>query len=199
MYCPTLRSYVLCSGGPATGATTSVVGLVLSTDGVRLIKGVPPFAMRFRSVLSELSLRIPKVVLALRNGFQVIRSNTSGRPTEMVDHEAFGDRPVRQLVREPMGQHRTLFSTSSPKKPVASRQAVCRPKPALSRPIDLRPEPLLSGSGYEFRAGGSERVAMTLPAAVVHSAPPSFLSGLLAGINGTKHMSSVPQPCRGWA
>lgn len=146
--------------------------------------GMASGAVGFGGIALKLIAARPTVVLLLGDGLKVLRAYTERVVAKVVDCGFVRNRPLCHEVAVPMGQPR--FAVCA-KLAVATGKPVGRPVPAISGLFNLRPKPFFRRTYDLLGAHGHERVAMAVPAPVVHSAPTALFSGVLTFGNGALH------------
>lgn len=179
---------VLGYGDAPTSATATVVRPIRSSDGVSCVEWMTMLAVRLSRVHFEVGARRVMHVLRVRNKFQMVGPDATRGHTDVVDLKArrdvSPDEGVSQTVSKPVSSTNTGCSEYS----VSRWQLVSLPKPTLPALINLCPKPLLKRADYLFGALIGKRVAMTLPAPIVHLAPTTLLGGLQTAFNGAIHV-----------
>lgn len=164
---------------------------LLSDSSVRLIERVAVLAMCFLSIAFELSHRRVVEILSMGDQFKVLRANARRVDAAVMDFHPVGDLAVGESVGKPMRQPGFVGLSEMP---VTGGESPAIPRPAVAAAVDLCPEPLFKRPGYLFRAVVHGGVAMTLPTAVMHSAPSALFGRLHTSIDRALHVSIVA-PC----
>lgn len=120
---------------------------------------------------------------------EVIWPDTTRIVTRVADLESFRDSVISQRVSKTMRKPcAPIASTANPEVTVTRRQARSTPQPAFTRLVSFCPEPIFKRAKNHLWAMVRQRVAVPLPAAIVHTAPTTFLSGFSTPIDGACHV-----------
>lgn len=178
-----------CSANPLRTAVTFVADV-----RVHLVEKVAVLAMRLSRVPFELGLWRVVEILSMRHNLKVIRTNTRGVDAAMVDLHPDGDLAIGERVGKSVCEPCSFSAGICPGR---SQMAISRgkspsvPYPAVTRPVGLSPETFFKRPNDLFRAFVHGGIAMSLPAAVVHSAPSTLLNHLRTTIDRALHVSIV--------
>lgn len=166
---------------------------LLPDVGIRLIKGVAVLAMGLSRVALELHYWRTVQVLCVRLHNEMGRVHARAVGASMAKLLAIVDNAVREDIRHPVCQprpYRHAVCSRGPKVSVAVRQAISVPGPTSIWSTGLvyfGPEAERKWPDHHFRALVGRCVAMSLPSAVMHTAPTALLNRLRTVGNRTVH------------
>ena len=151
--------------------------------GVRLIKKMAMLTVSLRGVAFELDGRGSMKVLSVGLRNQMARVTARRVSADVTRLHALRNGLPCHRQHQPVSKPRAsapCVSSGCSEMAVARGQSVPNPFPTFigAADIHLRPHPFLQRPIHHFRALVDERVAMTLPATVVHRAPRSLFRRL---------------------
>ena len=142
--------------------------------------------MRFGSVDFELNRSGLLEVLGLCTRAEMRWVDARRSVTTMQNLKPTRDRSIGKGERHTVRKPSCGTSAGSPEVAVAGGRPPALPRPAdigAAAPVNLGPKPFLNGAYDLLRAQVGEWVTMALPAAIMHTAPTTFVNRLQAAEN----------------
>lgn len=117
--------------------------------------------------------RAPQGIHAARYWFEVIRIDTVPNTAQVVEGQAVGDWPRKQLISQSV---RAEFSSFNFEAAIADIADAPHPEPTSIRKMNLSPKALLN----ILLSAAKDRVTVILPAGIMRLAPPALTARLAA-------------------